>query len=135
MVPDMIKTLRSDLDQLVKQETKIIKPFETIYDYLFRMIVRVVGCNELADDDVARAKVLRNFHMIENAGTPFTIMYPKIPTIAYLKRMWGGGQIWMVFDKYIKERNKTGRKENDPLQYLMEVGDDTTQIISVRCLL
>lgn len=131
VVPGMIKSLRADLDELATRENKVIKPFDTIYDYLFRMIVRVVGCNELVNDDVARAKVLKNFHMIEDAGTPFTIMYPKIPTIAFLKRMWGGAQIWMIFDKYIKERKKTGRKEDDPLQYLMESGDDTTQIISV----
>ena len=61
-------------------------------------------------------------------------MYPWLPTPAIFARTKAGYDLYMILDKISRERKKTGNKGEDPLQYLVDDGDDMTQIISVRTI-
>jgi len=93
--------------------------------------MRTVACKELAEDQDALQRVLHQYEMVEASATPAVVMYPSMPSISRLKRLWGGGKIYMTFDKIIQDRKRTGRREDDPLQTLLDLGDNTVQIITV----
>ena len=65
-------------------------------------------------------------------GLPkISIMFPWVPTPAKLKRMWSGGQLYMILKNVVDERKKEDRRENDALQYLIDQGDSVTDMITV----
>ncbi|KAG8627748.1 hypothetical protein KVT40_003621 [Elsinoe batatas] len=117
-LPYLMDDTRARLKELAEQQDKTTDPFESVYRIVFQLTMRTVAAKEIADD----RKYLTT--------TPAVVMYPKFPSFGMLKRLWGGSQIYMIFDKLIKDRRRTNRREDDPLQYLMDLGDDTLHIIT-----
>lgn len=130
-LPHLVGDTKDRLTELANQETKITDPFESIYAIVFQLTMRTVGCTELAEDDARRAKMLHLFEMVEESASPSLIIFPWLPSLGKFKRLSGGAQIYKLFQTVINERNKTGRRENDALQFQMDHGDDTIRIISV----
>lgn len=93
--------------------------------------MRTVGCNEIADDPTLLAKTLSLFETIEHSATPTGIIFPWLPTLAKLKRTVAGGRLYMIFQQIVNKRKRTGKRENDALQFMIDQGDDVVKIISV----
>ncbi|KAF4556587.1 Cytochrome P450-like protein 49 [Elsinoe fawcettii] len=129
-LPFLMDDTRSRLKELVDQKDKTTDPFESIYRIVFQLTMRTVAAKEIAEDRPTLDKILHLYEMVESASTPAVVMYPRFPSFAMLKRLWGGSKIFMTFDKIIKDRQRTGRREDDPMQYLMDQGDDTLHIIT-----
>lgn len=97
--------------------------------------MRTVGCNEIASDPVLLNKTLHLFEIIEKSGTPTGIVFPWLPTPSKLRKFYAGFSLFMIFQKIVNEREKTGRRENDPLQFMIDQGDDMKRIIGVSITL
>ena len=131
-LPQLIKDARSMLDDFATNPSGITEPFDSIYRMVFKLTMRTVACNEIANDSALLAKTLKLYEAVENTATPISIMFPWVPTPAKFKRMYSGGQLYMIFKRVVEDRKKEGRREDDALQYLIDQGDSITDMITVR---
>ena len=93
--------------------------------------MRIVGCNELADDRSLVKKMLTYTQYVEGSGTPMSIMFPWFPWPALIKRYYSFAMIYFTLRKIIDHRRKTGMTSNDALQFMLDQGDEVTHIIAV----
>lgn len=105
-------------------------PFESIYGIVYQLTMRTVACNEIANDRGLLDKTLEMFEKIEAASSAELIVFPWFPFPGKLRRLWYGGKLYMVFKKIIDDRAKTGHKEDDPLQFLIDKGDNVKEILT-----
>lgn len=97
---------------------------------IYHLTMRTVACNEIANDRPLLDKTLRLFEQVEASSTPEVVMFPWLPSPAKLKRLWGGAQLYFIFKNIIDERAKTGHREEDPLQFLIDKGEDPKSVVS-----
>jgi hypothetical protein len=92
-LPQLLDDMRSSIDRLATQETKVTDPFDSIYRVVFQMTMRTVACVEIAGDDDLRERVLKLFEKIEGTATPMSIMYSWMPVVAKFQRTYAGAQL------------------------------------------
>ncbi|KAF2769691.1 cytochrome P450 [Teratosphaeria nubilosa] len=126
--PKLLLDARQICDQLA--ETSITNPFDTIYRMVFLFTMRTVACNEIADDPVLLAKCLHHYESVDGTANPFCIMYPWLPLPSKFKRLYAGGQLYLIFKRIIEARAAAGRREQDALQHLIDQGDSIKDIIT-----
>lgn len=129
-LPQMLQDARASLDVLAKDPKGMTDPFDSIYRLVYQFTMRTVACSEIADNPPLLARTLKLYETVEGTATPFTIMYSWLPLPAKAKRTWAGAQLYMIFKKVVDDRRKEGREEEDALQYLMDQGDNITDIIT-----
>ncbi|KAH0269333.1 cytochrome P450, partial [Aureobasidium melanogenum] len=126
----LISDTRSRLEDLVKDPKGMTDPFESIYGIVYQLTMRTVACNEIADDRALLDTTLDMFEKIEASSSPKLIILPWFPFPGKLRRLWYGGRLYMIFKKIIEDRAKTGRREDDPLQFMIDKGDDVKEILT-----
>jgi len=105
-------------------------PFDSIYRMVFQFTMRTIACNDIADDPKTLAKCLQYFETIDGTATPWSIMYPWMPLWSKVQRTAAGAKLYMVFKSVVDGRKKSGIRGDDPLQYLIDQGDDITSIVT-----
>lgn len=104
-----------------------------------------VGTKDIADDPALLKKVLGLYEAVEASSTPMTILFPWIPgpssTLPYyfadrlvlgpakFRRVVAATRLYFILQGIVSKREKTGIKESDPLQHLIDSGDSMRQII------
>lgn len=131
-LPYLMSDVRARLDEL--GSSGVTDPFDSIYRIVFQLTMRTVACNDIAEDPKLLDRVLHLYEMVEKSATPTFIMYPNFPSIASLTRLYGGTQIYMIFSKIVEGRKKTGKRQDDPFQFLIDQGDSVLNIITVSAL-
>jgi hypothetical protein len=127
----MLVDVQKTYNKLLENDPCIIDPFDTIYHLIYLITMRSFGCNEVADDPVMLKKLLKYNTYIEQSATPTLILFPWFPGPALLKKLYAYLMIYLTFNNIIKNRKKTGRKENDAMQFMMDQGDKAFHIIAV----
>ncbi|CAD0099993.1 unnamed protein product [Aureobasidium mustum] len=127
---DLINDTRTRLDELVKDPSGITDPFESIYGIVYQLTMRTVACNEIANDRALLDQTLDMFEKIEASSSAKLIIFPWFPFPGKLRRLWYGGKLYMIFKGIIEDRAKTGRREEDPLQFLIDKGDNVKEILT-----
>ncbi|KUJ10352.1 cytochrome P450 [Mollisia scopiformis] len=128
-LPKLLKDVRGRLDDLKNDPTGLTDPFKSIYMTIYQLTMRMVGCDDIADDPELLMKTLQYYEKIDGSATPIAVMYPWFPSPAVVKRTYAAGQLYMIVNKIVEDRAKTGKKRDDPLQYLIEQGDSMYRII------
>lgn len=123
---------KARLDMIALSPGAITDPFDSVYKIVFQLTMRTVGCNEIANDLALLAKTLNFFEIIEQSSTPAGVIFPWLPTPAKLRRMYAGGNLYMIFQRIVNERKRTGTRDEDALQFMIDHGDDVRKIIGVR---
>ena len=130
-LPRLIADTNTRLESIASSPRGVTDPFDSVYRIVFQLTVRTVGCNEIADDPALLARTLRYFEIIEQSGTPAGVIFPWLPTPSKLKRTYAGGRLYMLFQHIVNERKKTGKRDDDALQFMIDQGDDIAKIIGV----
>lgn len=130
----MVSDTRSFISRLTSANEKTIDPFETIYQLVFRLTMRTVGCNDIANDEALCQKTCHLYEDVEKSATPAAILFPWFPSLGVIKRTVSSIRLYTILDKVFQQRKKAAesgneKKENDPLQTLMDEGDDLTSIM------
>jgi len=130
--------LRQDIHTSIKKlegdPVKLTDPFESIYRIVYHMTMRMVGVNDIADDPVLLEETLQLFTKIDESAAATTVLFPSLPSLAKIKQTLAGGKLYMIFRKIVENRKKTGTRDDDPLQYLIDQGDNLRQITEVPLL-
>jgi hypothetical protein len=130
-LPLLIADTKARLELIASSPSGITDPFDSVYKIVFQLTVRTVGCNEIADNPILLAKTLRFFEIIGQSGSPAGVVFPWLPTPAKLKRIYAGGNLYMIFQRIVNERKRTGKRDDDALQFMIDQGDDVRKIIGV----
>lgn len=131
-LPRMMGDVRGAFERLVADGPGgVTDPFVSVYGLVHQLTMRQVGCNDVADDLGMLRKTLGFFEMIEKTGTPLTVMYSWLPTWGKLKRSYAGMRLYMIFKRVADERRRTGRRDEDAMQYMIDAGDDNMQMLTV----
>jgi len=119
------------LNTLAASPVKITDPFESVYEIVFQLTMRTVGCNEIAENPELVKTVMKLNQTMESAATPTTIMFPWLPSTGLLKMYYAGARMYMIFAKVIKDRQAQERIEDDAMQIMLDQGDSTKDILAV----
>lgn len=130
-LPQLLADTRSSLEEIAALPSGIFDPFDNVYRIVFQLTMRTVGCNEIANDPDLLRKTLGIYESIEGSATMAAIIFPWLPTPARLKRTIAGIRLHMIIQRIVAQRKKTGKREDDALQYMIDQGDDVNRIISV----
>jgi sterol 14-demethylase len=114
-------------------EWRVTDVFDTIYGLLFQLLSRVVGATEVSDDLGLCRKMLSTFEKFESSNSTTGIIFPwiRLFTPAYILRMVLGTKLYIHFDSIIQNRRRTGSREDDALQYLLDQNTKLDVIIKV----
>lgn len=133
-LPSLISDIQTWYGDLAKKSTGTIQPFETIYELVFQLTMRTVGCEEIANDPKTAKKMLHYFETIEACGDkPLSVIYPAVWTIHKVQKLFTGIKLYTTIDNIVKNRKKTGHREKDAMQYLLDQGDSSLNIVEVSC--
>ncbi|PNY18153.1 Obtusifoliol 14-alpha demethylase [Tolypocladium capitatum] len=101
----------------------VIEPFDVMIALVYRLTHRMVGSNDVADNPRLLAETLAVFGGLENSSA-IEVMFPNLPTPGKLMRLWGAAKLYWALQRIMKDRRKTGRREPDPMQDMMDHGVD-----------
>ncbi|KAI1432137.1 cytochrome P450 6A1 [Xylaria sp. CBS 124048] len=110
-------------------EWRVTDPFESIYEIVYQLTMRVVGANEIAEDRKLLRQTLMTFDWFERADSFARVIFPWLPTLNHYMRLFHGARLAFVFRDIIEKRKKTGKKENDALQFLIDRGLNLQDIV------
>ena len=125
----LVSDVQEALEAIKNDPTGVSNPFESIYRIVYRLTIRAVGAEEIANDPELLEESLRLFEYIEQSTTAVAVMFPKLPSPAVLKRMYGGTKLFMLIEKIVKGRAASDEKHDDALQYMLDQGDGTMKIV------
>ncbi|KAF2464350.1 cytochrome P450 6A1 [Lindgomyces ingoldianus] len=128
-LPILKSDVQEALDRIRNEPSGITNPFDSIYRIVFRLTIRMVGADEIADDSKLLERTLKLFEMIDQSATATAVMFPKFPSPAILKRTYAGARLYMMMEDLVKKRQGGGEKHDDALQYLLDQGDRMSKII------
>lgn len=128
-----LSTLTSDVQEAIEaiknDPCGRTNPFESIYRLVFRLTIRIVGAHEIADNAELLEETLKLFEYIEASTTATSIILPKVPSPAVLKRTYAGARLYMIVENIVKQRAASDKKYDDALQYMLDQGDRTHKIV------
>jgi cytochrome P450 len=128
-LPILISDTKEAMEAIKNEPSGRTDPFESLYRIIFRLTIRMLGAAEIADDPQKLEEALKMFEMIDSSATATSVMFPKFPSPALLKRSYAGARLYMMIDKIIKKRAASGEKHDDALQYLLDQGDRAERIV------
>lgn len=130
-LPTLLSDVRGRLEELAASSPDETDPFDSIYKLVYLLTQRAVGATEIAENRQLLDETRRLFEQIESTTTPSQVMFPWLPSPTLMKRYIAGGKMYMIFQKIVVSRQKSEKRIDDPLQFLLDQGDDMTKIISV----
>jgi len=129
----LLEHCRACIDRLASRPAPVADIFDEFWRTVYHLTVRTVGCVEIADDPAMLDRTPAIFESIERSGNDSArIAFPWLPTPGHLQRLWAGGQMYMIFNDILERRKKEGRREEDAMQTMIDNGDDTVAIVTVR---
>lgn len=75
---------------------------------------------------------MKIFNRMEAGSTPTSIILPWIPTPSRFGRLLAGRDLYMMISNVVKARKREGRREDDPMQVLIDKGMSLVDITRVR---
>ncbi|KAK8080337.1 hypothetical protein PG997_008155 [Apiospora hydei] len=80
--------------------------------------MRLMGSTEIAEDPIELKRTLSIFQQFERSGVSSFVL-PWLITSTHARRIFIGIKLYRVLSKAIHERQMSGKRENDALQYLL----------------
>lgn len=109
---------------------EVLSIFPHMYRLVYRLTHRTAGVHEIAENATLLDATLKHMATIEHCS-PLQIMFPGVPLLGMLSKLWAGFNFHRVLVGLMSERRKTGRRESDALQYLMDIGEPDLEIVKV----
>ncbi|KAH7409853.1 cytochrome P450 6A1 [Phaeosphaeria sp. MPI-PUGE-AT-0046c] len=128
-LPTLVSDVHEAMDAIRNDPSGVTDPFDSLYRLIFRLTIRMVGADEIANDPKALAETLRLFELIDSSATATSVMFPKFPSPAVLKRSYAGTRLYLMIEKLIKKRMASDEKYDDALQHLLDQGDRTFKVV------
>lgn len=99
---------------------------------MFQLSIRAGSCNEIANSPELVARVTRLYWDCEKGSTATSVLLPWLPNKARKLRNDATRELYELVKGFVDDRKKTGRREVDTMQILMDEGDGANDIVQVR---
>ncbi|KAH8889217.1 cytochrome P450, partial [Thozetella sp. PMI_491] len=128
--------LASNLDNFVSDAYKSfanmdpnvpMDPFEHVFLLIYQLSHRSLGCNEIADNPGLLVHTMGIVRAIDWTSG-FQILFTGLPTYPRMKKYFAGLRLYWILNKAINDRRRTGRRQTDTMQVLMDQGHSNTLI-------
>ncbi|RYP80358.1 hypothetical protein DL769_002507 [Monosporascus sp. CRB-8-3] len=103
---------------------RVFNPFDSMYPLIFKLIMRVVGVSEWLADDKVLNRNLSAFCRFEENCSRARIVFPWLITLTHLKKFFYGAILYRSITKAVNQRKKTGKPEDDAIQFLLDEDKD-----------
>lgn len=113
----------------------IFDPFDEMNRIVYHLTMRTVGANEIAESQELLDKSLHLVEVIDNNNSTARIMFPWLLTLKHVKRLIAAGRVYLMINRILRDRRRTGRREDDAVQLLLDEGASTTRIVLASFLL
>ncbi|KAL7621631.1 hypothetical protein AAE478_008957 [Parahypoxylon ruwenzoriense] len=113
-------------------EWMVTDPFVSMYNIVYKLTMRTMGANDIAEDPELLRYTLSVFEQFEKSPSTTRIIFPWMPTPNYGLQLFNGARLAMVIRKIYKKRKETGAKSNDALQFLIDQGTSLKDVISFQ---
>ncbi|KAH8680564.1 cytochrome P450 [Xylariales sp. PMI_506] len=104
-----------------------MNPFDHVFLLIYQLSHRSLGCNEIADDPELLVYTMNIVRAIDWTSG-FQIMFTGMPTYPRMKKYLAGLRLYRILNKAINERRRTGQRQNDTMQVLMDQGHSNTLV-------
>lgn len=101
---------------------------QTYYPLVFRFTVRVMGMAEYASSPAELKRFIAAFWATQRNSGFWTTILPWVPQPRLLMRLWGAVTLWSMVRKTLAQRQKTGHREEDYAQDLIDQGYSHNQV-------
>lgn len=100
---------------------------------VFHLTIRAGSCREIADSPAAVKRVIELFWLVQRGSTAMTVLLPWLPSRARKLKIDATKELYNIVKGHVEDRQKTGRRETDAMQVLLDEGDGVNDIVDVRC--
>lgn len=128
---DTVASLNRIIERNGGGKTGVFDPFDDVYRIVYQLTMRTVGATEIAESPELLSRTLGYFEDMEGAAGVARIAFPWLPTRGYLTQVIQGARLYAIFNKFATDRKKTGRREEDALQFLLDQEVDMVRVLSV----
>ncbi|KAG6830986.1 hypothetical protein H0H92_013458 [Tricholoma furcatifolium] len=105
-------------------------PFRDVYDLVFQMSVRLVTCNELANDINAVERLQSDFWKVEKSATPAALLLPWFPSQARKDKTAATKNLFVTLFRYVEARRATGGASFEAIDQMLNQGLGTNDIVT-----
>ncbi|KAF2797426.1 cytochrome P450 6A1 [Melanomma pulvis-pyrius CBS 109.77] len=113
----------------------IFDPFDEMNRIVYHLTMRTVGTNEIAESQELLDRSLHLVEVIDDNNSTARIMFPWLLTLKHVKRLVAAGRMYLMINRILRDRRRTGRREDDAVQLLLDEGASTTRIFVINGLL
>ncbi|KAL1600862.1 hypothetical protein SLS60_007250 [Paraconiothyrium brasiliense] len=107
-------------------------PFEEMNRIVYRLTMRSIGVREISESPELLEESLHLVEAIDKNSSTARIIFPWLPTLKHGKRLVASIRFYFMIHRLVKNRKKTGRREDDMVQVLLDDGESTMKIVMVR---
>ncbi|TDZ71960.1 Obtusifoliol 14-alpha demethylase [Colletotrichum trifolii] len=129
LVNDATSAVSQILDRCAKSRG-VFDPFDDINRLVYQLNMRTLGAKEIAESPALLKKSLGLVDEVNKNNSNARIVFGFVITPTYLRRFIAAGRLYLMFKQLQRDRSRTGRREQDTLQFLMDEGADTLKIVT-----
>lgn len=111
--------------------TGIVNIFDATSYIVYQSTMRVIGFNEIADSEELCSTTLKLFECIENGTSPSRIIFPWLPTPAFLRRLTAGIKLYRIFKRLIEVKEAAGQRVDEAPESVTKGGRPIEEVIGV----
>ncbi|KAF7551132.1 hypothetical protein G7Z17_g5247 [Cylindrodendrum hubeiense] len=126
-LPLLIADTHAALLNMSSAPQGIVQPFDEMWRLVYQLTHRTLGTKDIADDPKELARTMAIYASMDGSYA-IDVMFPSFPTLKKFKKVWAGAQLHITLSRIVNERKKTGRREEDAMQVLMDQGEDNAKI-------
>ncbi|KAI9696850.1 MAG: hypothetical protein M1820_008004 [Bogoriella megaspora] len=131
-LPHLVTDTSSALERIASRcgnSSGIFHPFDEMNRIVYQLTMRTVGVTEIAESQELLSRSLSLVGKINENNSTLRIMFPWLPTLKHVKRLIAAGQLYMIIDRIARDRKRTGRREDDTMQFLLDEGESSIKIV------
>jgi sterol 14-demethylase len=113
------------------EEWHVMNPFDDIYRLVYRLTMRTLGSFEIAENPKLLDQTLSIFEQFEKFSGPSNVIFPWLPTIDYFAKLYLSFRLFWTFRNIVKQRERTGKRPADAVQFLLDAGSSMQEIVTV----
>ncbi|KAK7422595.1 hypothetical protein QQX98_001619 [Neonectria punicea] len=126
-LPFLISDTHAAVLKMSSAPQGVIHPINEMWQLIYQLTHRTLGSKDIADDPKALERTLAIYSSMEGSSA-FEIMFPSLPTPTKVRKVWAGAQLHRTFSRIVDERKRTGRREDDAMQVLIDQGASDIKI-------
>ncbi|KAE8379572.1 cytochrome P450 [Aspergillus bertholletiae] len=94
-----------------------------------RLTMQNLGVYEIADSQELYQRTYNAYYQIESAKSATRVIFPWLPTPAFITQITAGAKLYQTFSRIIRQRAASEKPQGGALQYLIDSGANTSDIL------